>query len=72
MHLFGGEFSTLQALNITSREQFDMKCRCCKCIEMKLYSNHSELKDPICAEARENFDTLHSALLTVFQVPRLY
>ncbi|CAF3788788.1 unnamed protein product [Rotaria socialis] len=68
MHLFGGEFCTLQAFNMTSREQFDMKCRCCTCIEMDLLKNHTELKDLICIQERENFDSLHIALLTVFQV----
>jgi hypothetical protein len=68
MHLFGGEFCTLQAFNITSREQVDIKCRCCKCIEVQLYQNNSELQDPTCIEERENFDSLQSALLTVFQV----
>jgi hypothetical protein len=68
MHLFGGEFCTLQAFNHTSREKFDMKCRCCACIEMDLLKNYTELKDFECVEERENFDTLRSALLTVFQV----
>jgi len=68
MHLFGGEFCTLQAFNSTSREQFDMKCRCCACIEMELLKNHTELKDLRCIEERKNFDSLRFALLTVFQV----
>ncbi|CAF0780786.1 unnamed protein product [Rotaria sp. Silwood1] len=68
MHLFGGEFCTLQAFNLTSREQFDMKCHCCACIEMDLFKNHTELKDLNCIQERENFDSLRFALLTVFQV----
>ena len=68
MHLFGGEFSTLKAFNSTSREPFDMKCRCCTCIEMDLLRNNTELKDLECIEERENFDSLRFALLTVFQV----
>jgi len=68
MHLFGGEFCTLQAFNSTSREQFDMKCRCCACIEMEVLKNHTELKDLTCIQERKNFDSLRFALLTVFQV----
>lgn len=68
MHLFGGEFRTLQAFNTTSREQFDMKCRCCACVEMESLKNHTELKDLECIEERKNFDSLRFALLTVFQV----
>ena len=68
MHLFGGEFCTLQAFNVTSREQFDMKCRCCACVEMELLKNYTELKDLTCIEERKNFDSLRFALLTVFQV----
>jgi hypothetical protein len=68
MHLFGGEFCTLKAVNSTSREQFDMKCRCCTCIEMDLLKNHTELQDLECIEERKNFDSLRFALLTVFQV----
>jgi len=68
MHLFGGEFCTLKAFNTTSREEFDMKCRCCTCIEMDLLKNRSDLKDLRCTQERENFDSLRFALLTVFQV----
>ena len=68
MHLFGGEFCTLQAFNTTSREQVDMKCRCCMCIETDLLRNNTELKDLNCIQERKNFDTLRFALLTVFQV----
>ena len=68
MHLFAGEFSTLQAFNSTSREQVDIKCRCCACVEMETFKNHTELKDLICIEERKNFDKLRFALLTVFQV----
>jgi hypothetical protein len=69
MHLFGGEFCALQAFNSTSREQFNMKCRCCACIENDLLKNHTDLKDFNCVEQRKNFDTLTFAVLTVFQVP---
>lgn len=68
MHLFGGEFCTLQALNITSREQIELKCRCCICTEMDLLKNNTELKDLTCVQERKNFDSLRTALLTVFQV----
>ncbi|CAF3603222.1 unnamed protein product [Adineta steineri] len=68
MHLFGGEFCTLQAFNSTSHEEFDMKCQCCSCIEMDLLKNHTELKDLRCIQERKNFDSLRFALLTVFQV----
>ena len=68
MHLFGGEFCILQAYNSTSRERFDMKCRCCSCIEMDLLKNRTEVKDLNCIQDRKNFDSLRFALLTVFQV----
>ena len=68
MHLFGGEFCTLQAFNSTAREQVDIKCRCCTCLEMDTWKNNTELQDLICIEERKNFDSLRFALLTVFQV----
>ncbi|CAF1635703.1 unnamed protein product, partial [Adineta ricciae] len=68
MHLFGGEFCTLQAFNSTSREQIDMKCRCCTCPEMDLLRNHTDLQDIKCIQERKNFDSLRFAVLTVFQV----
>ncbi|CAF0725518.1 unnamed protein product [Adineta ricciae] len=68
MHLFGGEFCTLQAFNSTSREQLDMKCRCCTCPEMDLLRNHTDLQDLKCIQERKNFDSLRFAVLTVFQV----
>ena len=68
MHLFGGEFSTLTALNQSSGEQFEMKCRCCMCAEVQLLKNATDLKDLTCAANRANFDSLRWALVTVFQV----
>ncbi|CAF4257689.1 unnamed protein product, partial [Didymodactylos carnosus] len=68
MHIFGGEFCTLSAYNITSREEFDMKCRCCQCKEINEFKNRTDLRDVECIEERKNFDTLKSSLLTVFQV----
>lgn len=68
MHLFGGEFCTLQAFNLTSQEDFSSKCRCCTCAEKNLLQNYTELKDFRCLEERKNFDTLTYAVLTVFQV----
>jgi hypothetical protein len=69
MHLFGGEFCTIQAFNTTSQKEFDMKCRCCTCIENDLLKNQTDLKDFNCIQERKNFDSLTYALLTVFQVP---
>jgi hypothetical protein len=69
MHLFGGEFCTIQAFNKTSHKEFDMKCRCCTCIENNLLKNRTDLKDFNCIEQRKNFDSLTFAVLTVFQVP---
>jgi hypothetical protein len=69
MHLFGGEFCTIQAFNITSAKEFQMKCRCCTCIENVILKNHSDFKDFNCTQTRKNFDSLGSAVLTVFQVP---
>ncbi|CAF4010709.1 unnamed protein product, partial [Rotaria sp. Silwood2] len=68
MHLFGGEFFTLEAFNRTSHEQIDMKCRCCACVEWNLFKNSTDLKDLICLQERTNFDSLRFALLTVFQI----
>jgi hypothetical protein len=68
MHLFGGEFCTIEAINITSREEFDMKCRCCTCIENNMLKNHTDFKDFGCIQPRKNFDSLLYAILTVFQV----
>jgi hypothetical protein len=68
MHLFGGEFCTIQAFNITSHKDFDMKCQCCACIENTLLRNSTDLKDVHCVQQRKNFDSLTFALLTVFQV----
>lgn len=68
MHLFGGEFCTLQAFNLSSQEDFSAKCRCCKCVEEDLLQNYTELKDFHCHEERKNFDNLTNAVLTVFQV----
>ncbi|CAF2777765.1 unnamed protein product [Rotaria sp. Silwood2] len=68
MHLFGGEFCTLQAFNRTSRKQIDMKCRCCTCVEWNLLKNSTDLKDLTCIQERANFDSLRFALLTVFQI----
>jgi hypothetical protein len=69
MHLFGGEFCTIEAFNITSHKEFDMKCRCCTCIENDLLKNHTDFKDFNCVQERKNFDSLTFATLTVFQVP---
>ncbi|CAF1611952.1 unnamed protein product [Adineta ricciae] len=68
MHLFGGEFSTIQALNLTSRQEINMKCRCCTCSEYEILKKSAHLKDLTCVEQRKNFDTLTGAVLTVFQV----
>ncbi|CAF3600682.1 unnamed protein product [Rotaria sp. Silwood1] len=68
MHLFGGKFCTLEAFNRTSHEQIDMKCRCCACVEWNLFKNSTNLKDSTCIQDRANFDSLRSALLTVFQI----
>lgn len=68
MHLFGGEFCTIQAFNLTSQEDFSKKCRCCICPENELLMNSSDLKDFTCHQERKNFDTLTYAVLTVFQV----
>ncbi|CAF3991388.1 unnamed protein product, partial [Adineta steineri] len=68
MHLFGGEFCTLEAFNKTSHEQFNMKCRCCACSEWNLLINSTDLKDLTCIQERANFDSLRSALITVFQI----
>ncbi|CAF1073726.1 unnamed protein product [Adineta steineri] len=68
MHLFGGEFCTLEAFNKTSHEQFNMKCRCCTCSEWNLLINSTDLKDLTCIQERANFDSLRSALITVFQI----
>lgn len=68
MHLFGGEFCAIQAFNVTSYQQFDMKCRCCTCVQNSLLKTRTDLKDFICIQQRKNFDSLTSALLTVFQV----
>ncbi|CAF4236468.1 unnamed protein product, partial [Didymodactylos carnosus] len=68
MHIFGGEFCTLSAYNITSREEFNMKCRCCQCKEIHDFKNQTDLRDVECIEERKNFDSLKSSLLTVFQV----
>ncbi|CAF2632343.1 unnamed protein product [Rotaria sp. Silwood2] len=68
MHLFGGEFGTLQAFNRTSREQIEIKCRCCACAEWNLFKNSTDLKDLTCIQERTNFDSLRFALLTVFQI----
>ncbi|CAF1073951.1 unnamed protein product [Rotaria sordida] len=68
MHLFGGEFCTLEAFNRTSREQIDMKCRCCACAEWNLLKNSTDLKDLTCIQDRANFDSFRFALLTVFQI----
>jgi hypothetical protein len=68
MHLFGGDFCTIQAFNITSREQFYRKCRCCTCPENNILKNHTDFKDFECIEDRKNFDSLINATLTVFQV----
>jgi hypothetical protein len=56
MHLFGGEFSTLEAFNTTSRKQFNMKCRCCGCVEWNLFKNSTDLIDLKCTQERSNFD----------------
>ncbi|CAF3704659.1 unnamed protein product [Adineta steineri] len=63
MHLFGGEFCTIQIFNLTLMEEFRIKCRCCTCIENDIFKNESS-----CIEERKNFDSLTSAVLTVFQV----
>ena len=68
MHLFGGQFCTLQGFNKTSRQQFTMNCRCCTCVEVITVKNSTDLKDVTCEFDRPNFDTLRGALLTVFQV----
>ncbi|CAF4869841.1 unnamed protein product, partial [Rotaria sp. Silwood1] len=68
MHLFGGKFCTLEAFNRTSHEQIDMKCRCCACVEWNLFKNSTNIKDSTCIQDRANFDSLRSALLTVFQI----
>lgn len=68
MHLFGGQFCTLQGLNTTARQQFDMKCQCCACIEWSILKNSTDIKDLTCIQERENFDSFGNALLTVFQV----
>jgi hypothetical protein len=71
MHLFGGEFCTIEAFNTTTQEDFEMKCRCCACIENEIYKNYTDLNDFECVEPRKNFDTLLYAVLTVFQVPKV-
>ncbi|CAF4598355.1 unnamed protein product [Rotaria sp. Silwood1] len=68
MHLFGGEFCTLEAFNKTSRKPMDLKCRCCTCVEWNLLKNSTDLKDLTCVQERANFDSLRVALLTVFQI----
>lgn len=68
MHLFGGEFCTIQAFNVTSRTDFALKCRCCACAESEMLRNQPDFKRVRCVEQRKNFDTLTSALMTVFQV----
>ncbi|CAF4166245.1 unnamed protein product, partial [Rotaria sp. Silwood2] len=68
MHLFGGEFCTLEAFNITSHQQIDIKCRCCACVEWSSLKNSTDLKDLKCIQERTNFDSLRFALLTVFQI----
>ncbi|CAF3697645.1 unnamed protein product [Rotaria sordida] len=68
MHLFGGEFYMLEAFNRTSREQINMKCRCCTCVEWNLLKNSTDLDDLTCIQERTNFDSIHFALVTVFQI----
>lgn len=68
MHLFGGEFCTIQAFNLTTQEDFSKKCRCCTCVENEFLKNATDLKDLKCHEERKNFDSLTYAVLTVFQV----
>ncbi|CAF1490715.1 unnamed protein product [Adineta ricciae] len=68
MHLFGGQFCTIQGFNKTSRQQFTMNCRCCTCVEVATLKNSSDFKDVTCEFDRPNFDTLRGALLTVFQI----
>ncbi|CAF0833175.1 unnamed protein product [Rotaria sordida] len=68
VHLFGGEFCTLEAFNITSREQINMKCHCCACVQWDLLKNSTDLKDLTCIQERTNFDSLRFALVTVFQI----
>ncbi|CAF5156203.1 unnamed protein product, partial [Rotaria sp. Silwood1] len=66
--LFGGEFCTLAAFNKTSRDQINMKCHCCACVEWDLLKNSTDLKDLTCIQDRTNFDSLRFALITVFQI----
>lgn len=68
MHLFGGDFYTIKALNRPSYERIQMNCRCCTCSEWYLLKNSSDLKDLTCTQERGNFDSLRSASLSVFQV----
>ena len=69
MQLFGGQFCTLHAFNLTSRAHVDMKCACCTCPELDVFKNYTDIKDLECVQQRKNFDKLSFAVLTVFQVP---
>ncbi|CAF3877318.1 unnamed protein product [Rotaria magnacalcarata] len=68
IHIFGGEFSTLEAFNTTSYTKFDIKCRCCACAELSSFKNLTDIKYLKCETERANFDSLPAALLTVFQI----
>ncbi|CAF3786772.1 unnamed protein product, partial [Rotaria sp. Silwood1] len=68
MHLFGGEFCSIKAFNITSHKEIHLKCTCCTCYQNDIFKNDTHLKDFHCLQQRKNFDSLTSALLTVFQV----
>ena len=68
MHLFGGEFCTIEAFNLRSRTDFQLKCRCCLCNEYSQLINQTDFRDLECTQPRKNFDSLTTATLTVFQV----
>ncbi|CAF3677485.1 unnamed protein product [Rotaria sp. Silwood1] len=68
MHLFGGEFCSIEAFNITSHKELHIKCKCCTCHENDIFKNDTHIKDFYCLQPRKNFDSLTYALLTVFQV----
>ena len=68
MQLFGGQFCTFEAFNLTSRTPLLLKCTCCTCGESRQLRKRTDVKDLHCVQKRQNFDRLSDALLTVFQV----
>ncbi|CAF1358221.1 unnamed protein product, partial [Rotaria sordida] len=68
VHFFGGAFCIIQAFNTTSQERFDMKCHSCACVKWHLLKTSTDLKDLKCIQQGTTFDSLPSALLTVFQI----